>query len=82
MKKRFGIYSARDVQMWIPTLAQLAERRTVDVIDFLRSLVRLRQVGSFFIQKEKKEQQCKINRRRDMKRRKKRKKERKKERKK
>ena len=39
--------------MWIPTLAQLAERRTVDVIEFLRSLVRLRQVGSFFILKKK-----------------------------
>ena len=35
-------------QLWIPALAQLAERRTVDAIEFLRSLVRLRQAGSFF----------------------------------
>ena len=33
---------------WIPTIAQLVERRTVDLIDFLRSLVRIRLVGSFF----------------------------------
>ena len=35
-------------ELWIPALAQLAERRTVDAIEFLRSLVRLRQAGSFF----------------------------------
>ena len=46
---RFSIYRGRNLEMWIPTLAQLAERRTVDVIEFLRSLVRLRQVGSFFM---------------------------------
>ena len=53
MMLRFTIYSGSDVETWIPTLAQLAERRTVDVIDFLRSLVRLRQVGSFFNEYDK-----------------------------
>ena len=41
-------------QLWIPALAQLAERRTVDAIEFLRSLVRLRQAGSFFVEEEEK----------------------------
>ena len=49
--------------MWIPTLAQLAERRTVDVIDFLRSLVRLRQVGSFFIINEREKEERRERRR-------------------
>ena len=32
----------------IPTLAQLAERSTVEIMDIERSLVRFREVGCFF----------------------------------
>ena len=42
-------------------LSSVVEQRTVDVIDFLWSLVRLRQAGSFFIKnKEEREEREEI----------------------